>query len=231
MHEKSVALRTGDGSPVAAPVRVLIAHTHAPTRAGIRLALERSGLSLCAEAADADGAVEAALRERPDVCLIEVGIPGSGIAATARIRAKLSTTAVVALGSTRRHGDVFDALRAGAAGFLPRDMDPARLADVVLGVAHGEAALPRRLVARLIEEYRNDQHRRVPLAGELGVDLTTREWEVLDLLRVGLSTAQIAKRLFISHVTVRRHIGTVVRKLGVQTRADAIRLIEERSEI
>src|SRR4051794_28640403 len=100
---------------------VLVADSHAPTRAGLRLALEGGGFSVCAEAADADAAVEAAERERPQVCLLDVRIAGGGISAAARITARVPETAVVMLAATEDDLDLFDALRAGASGYLIKD--------------------------------------------------------------------------------------------------------------
>jgi DNA-binding NarL/FixJ family response regulator len=213
----------------AARLRVLIAGDQPPARAGVRLALEKGGLVVCAEVETAAAAIEAALRERPDICLLDIHMPGSGITAAAEINAKLPRTAVVVFSESSRDSELFDALRAGAVGYLPKDTDPERLPSALLGVARGEAALPRRLVARLIEEFRRDGRRRLALPGDRGVGLTSREWEVLELLRQQASTAEIARQFFISPVTVRRHIGAILRKLDVPDRAAALRLLNERS--
>jgi len=207
-------------------IRVLVADDHPPTRAGVRIALERRGLYVCAEAADAETAVAAAFREHPDVCLLDLRIPGGGIAATAAITAKLPDTAVVVLADEPGDGDLFDALRAGAAGFLLKDTNPSRLADVLRGVLRGEAALPRRLVSRLMEEFRERGSRQsLEIPGGRAVELTGREWEVLELMRRGLATQEIAQRLFISPGTVRTHVAAILRKLRVPDREAALRLL------
>jgi DNA-binding NarL/FixJ family response regulator len=207
--------------------RVVIADDHAPVRAGVRSALESGGFIVCAEAADAPGAVAAALRERPDVCLVDINMPGNGIAAAKEIVRQLPETAVVMLTVSRADADLFDALCAGASGYLLKDTDPARLPLALRGVLDGEAALPRRLVALVIDEFRERRrHRRVPLMKGRGVDLTEREWEVLQLLRDGLSTSEIAGRLFIAQVTVRTHVSAILKKLHVPDRKAAVRLLE-----
>ena len=208
-------------------IRVVIADDHPPTRAGVRAALERGGFVVCAEAADGATAVEAARRERPDVCLLDIHMPGDGIRAAETIAHELPETAVVMLTVSRSDSDLFDALRVGACGYLLKDIDPARLPLALHGVLQGEAALPRRLVSLLIEEFRERRRRRrIPIGGRRSVELTDREWEVLELMSEGLSTEEIAARLFISPVTVRTHVSAILRKLHVPTREAAIALLE-----
>jgi DNA-binding NarL/FixJ family response regulator len=212
---------------VTRQIRVLIADDHLPTRAGIRLSLERANFIVCAEAGDAEGAVEAARQERPDVCLLDIQMPGSGIRAAEAISQDLPDTAVVMLTVSRADSDLFDALRAGASGYLLKDIDPARLPLALQGVLEGEAALPRQLVTLLIEEFRERKRRRlIPLVGRRGVQLTDREWEVLELMRQGSTTEEIAARLFISPVTVRTHVSAILRKLHVPNREAAVALLE-----
>ena len=206
--------------------RVLIADDHPPTRAGVRAALEHDGFVICAEAADARGATEAARRERPDVCLLDVHMPGGGIHAAETIARALPEAAVVMLTVSRADADLFDSLRAGASGYLLKDIDPVRLPSALRGVLAGEAALPRRLVSLLIEEFRErKRRRRIPLVGRRSVELTDREWEVLELMKQALTTHEIATRLFISPVTVRTHVASILRKLQVPTREAALELL------
>jgi DNA-binding NarL/FixJ family response regulator len=207
--------------------RVLIADDHPPTRAGVKAALERDCFVVCAQAPDAYGAIEAAARERPDVCLLDVNMPGDGVYAAETISRELPDTVVVMLTVSRSDEDLFNALRAGASGYLLKDIDPVRLPLALRGVLEGEAALPRRLVALLIEEFRErKRRRRIPLVGRHSVELTDREWEVLELMRQGLTTLEIGERLFISPVTVRTHVSSVLRKLHVPTREAALELLE-----
>jgi DNA-binding NarL/FixJ family response regulator len=207
-------------------VRILLADPHPPRREGLRLALQGDGFSVCAEAADADAAVAAALRERPQVCLLDARLPGGGISASARITAKLPETAVVVIAASEDDADLFDALRAGASGYLLQDTNPERLPAIVRGVLHGEAALSRRLAARVIAEFRARSRRReLAMADAPAVTLTGRESEVLDLLLEGLDTGEIARRLFIAPGTVRTHVAAVLRKLHVRDREAALRLL------
>jgi DNA-binding NarL/FixJ family response regulator len=206
--------------------RVLIADDHPPTRAGVRAALEQNDFAICGEAATARDAVETAVRERPDICLLDIHMPGSGIAAATEISSALPEAAIVMLTISQNDEDLFDALKAGAVGYLLKDTDPGRLPHALRGVLEGEAALPRALVARVIAEFRDQSaHRRLSFSGRPAVELTSREWQVLELLRDGLTTKEIAERLFISRVTVRTHISSILRKLRAPSREAAIRLL------
>lgn len=210
-----------------APLRVVIADDHAPTRNGIRAALEDGGFLVCADVASGPAAVRAAADHGADVAVLDVNMPGGGIAAAAEIARTLPATQIVMLTASRDDDDLFDALRAGASGYLLKDTDPDRLPHALRGVLAGEAALPRALVARVIEEFRGrGRRRRLPGLRGLRVELTDREWEVLDLLAEELSTREIARRLRISEVTVRRHVGTLLQKLQVKDRAAAVRLLD-----
>ena len=210
---------------------MLIADDHSLARAGVRQTLAEAGFDVVAEAADGPGAVEAAERERPDLCLLDVHMPGGGIRAASEILERVPDTAVVMLTVSRNDEDLFDALRAGAAGYLLKDTDPARLPHALRGVLAGEAAVPRTLVSRVIDEFRtHGRRRRVPLPGRRGIELSSREWEVLDMLREGQTTADIARRLFVSPVTVRRHVSAILRKLDVPDRRAAVELVERESQ-
>jgi two-component system, NarL family, nitrate/nitrite response regulator NarL len=211
-------------------LHVLIADDDVSTRVGVRLALEDGGFVVSAEEDTGPGAVAAALRDPPDLCLVEVNVPGGGIEAVAAIRARLAETQVVMLCASSNDEDVFDALQAGASGYLLKGMNPARLGPTLVGVLRGEAALPRELTARLIREFRARARR-----GETGLvrrgknELTSREWDVLDCLCEGLSSRQIADRLFISQTTVRRHVGSILNKLDVPSRQAAVDLVAQHS--
>jgi DNA-binding NarL/FixJ family response regulator len=207
-----------------APTRVLIADDHPPTRRGVRLTLERQGFLVCAEVASAQGAIDVALREHPDVCLLDVRMPGDGIRAAGEIAGRLPETAVVMLTVSESDEDLFDALRAGARGYLLKDMDVEQLPVALRAMLRGEAAIPRRLAAHLVDELRWRGGPRLTLADGRAVQLTPREWDVLELLRDELDTAGIARRLFVSPVTVRRHVSAILKKLGVSSREEAVRL-------
>lgn len=214
------------------PLRIAIADDHIPTRAGVRLALERHGFVICAEDGSGPAAVAAAVRERPDVCLLDVHMPGGGIAAAAEIAERVPDAAVVMLTVSRDDADLFEALKAGARGYLLKDMNPDRLGIALEAVLEGEAALPRTLVARLVDEFRLRSHRSTfALVRRSASDLTSREWDVLELMREGRSTAEIAAALYLSKTTVRRHVSSILKKLRVATRAEAIRAAEGVQEI
>lgn len=208
--------------------RVLIADDHPPTRTGVRIALERGGLDVCAEASDAKGALEAALREQPDACLLDVHMPGGGPAAASRITTHLPHTVVLMLSVSQEQGDLLESLRRGAIGYLLKDMNPTRLAAAVRAALHGEAVVPRVMLPQLLTELRDipDDDARAGFPHEFQL-LTRREWEVLKLLREGAGTAEIADRLLVSTVTVRRHISATLFKLGVSSRAEAIQMAAE----
>jgi DNA-binding NarL/FixJ family response regulator len=209
-------------------LRVVIADDHAPTRAGVRAALDGGGFAVVAEGHDAATAIEAALREEPDVVLLDIHMPGSGIAAAAAIGERLPGAAIVMLTVSRDDDDLFASLKAGAMGYLLKDMDPARLAPALQGVLDGEAALPRTLVARVLREFRTAERRpSLPFLKDRGVRLTDREHEVLAMLRDGLTTAEIAHRIGRSPVTVRRHVSAILAKLRVPDRRAMARLLEE----
>jgi DNA-binding NarL/FixJ family response regulator len=208
--------------------RVLIADDHAPTRAGVRMALERDGIEVCAEVTNASDAIEAALRERPDVCLLDVHMPGGGPSAASKITAELPNTIVLMLTVSRDNADVLESLRRGAVGYLLKEMDPASLSVAVRAALSGEGVLPRALAAGLIEELRDRPGKR-RLAGQprQQAALSAREWEILELLAEGAGTAEMADRLFLSQVTVRRHISSILGKLGVSSREEAVRLVRD----
>jgi len=206
-------------------ISVLLADDHSRTRAMVRAALERKGdFRVCAEATDADSALVAAEREQPDVCLLDINMPGSGIAAAARIAVAQPGTAVVMLTVSRQDEDLFDALRAGASGYLLKGMDEDAIGDALHRVLNGEATLPGSLVARLVEEFRDREHHRVAVPAGPAARLTGREWDVLELMRKGATTGEISERLFVSPTTVRSHVSAILRKLGVPNREAAIRL-------
>jgi|RhiMetdeSRZDD1v2_1073273.scaffolds.fasta_scaffold443855_2 DNA-binding NarL/FixJ family response regulator len=208
--------------------RVVVAGAHLPTRTGIRLVLERNGFEICAEAPDADSAVAAVLRERPELCLVDADLPGGAMLATARITTRAPATDTVVLAAEADEQGVVDALHAGAAGYLPLEADPEGLIRALRAVRRGEPAVPRSLLGPLVDQFRvRERRRRVNVRGGFEVELTRRQSEVLELLRDGLSTTEMAARLGLSPVTVRRHLSLVLEKLGVSDRAEARDLLEE----
>ena len=207
-------------------LRVVIADDHAPTRAWVRETLEEQGCQVVAAVATADAAVLAAVQERPDVCLLDIHMPGNGIAAAAEITRHVPQCAVVMLTASGDDEDLFAALRAGAAGYLLKDMDPTRLGTSLRSVLAGEAVLPRWLVHRVVNEFRSRPQRRFLVPGRTTpAQLTERESEVLDLMADGLSTEEIANKLFLAPVTIRTHVSAILRKLRVPDREAAVRML------
>jgi DNA-binding NarL/FixJ family response regulator len=206
-------------------IRVVIADDHAPLRGVIRQALESGGCEVLAEAATAEAAVRLVLEHRPDVALLDIHMPGSGIHAAQEIGRALPNTAIVMLTQSSDDDDLFDSLRAGASGYLLKDTDPARLGDALRGVLAGEAAMSPRLVGRVMDEFRAPTKRRFHRASPAAARLSAREWEVMELLAEGLSTDDVAARLFLSPTTVRVHVSTVLKKLRVRDRHSAFKLL------
>src|SRR5881275_2882500 len=211
----------------AAPTRrahVLIAAERLPTRVGLRLALEPE--ARCTEAADARSAVDAAVRDRPDVCLLGLDPSGQTLGVVHEIATRVPSACVILLTNRLDEEEFMAAVRAGASGYLTNSLDPSRLPHVVRGAVRGEPMVPRRFVSRLLDELRTrDRRRSVVLAGKGRISLTAREWEVVELLLRGAKTAEIAAELGVAPVTVRRHLGSVERKLGVTTRSEVVDLL------
>jgi two-component system NarL family response regulator len=211
--------------------RVVLADDHVPTRTGVRLALEGKGFRIVAEVGTAQAAIEEAIRHRPELCLLDLSMPGGGIPAAQRIHAEVPETKIVVLTVSLNENDLFEAVLAGASGYILKDASPARLPLVLRGVLSGEGALPRNFERRLIEEFRAREiaearrRRFMPRRRRLPAELTRREWEVLELISDQLPTTVVAQRLGITEVTVRRHISSVMHKLDVPNRASAVRLL------
>jgi DNA-binding NarL/FixJ family response regulator len=198
-----------------APIRVLVAGRASRGRewAGRTLAGDPRFV-VVAQALDAPDAVATAVRELPDICLLDVHLPGSGIAAAWEISGRLPRTRVVMISDSAEPRHFLAALRGGASSFLVKGMNPRRLAPALLDVLGGKPAIPRSLVAALVDEFRDPGPRRRAVVSPFrGVDLTSREWQVLDLRSKGLGTAEVARQLCISRATVRSHIAAARRKL------------------
>jgi DNA-binding NarL/FixJ family response regulator len=210
-------------------LRVLLADDHAPTREDLRWALTQGGLSVCAEASDAAHAVQLALETNPDICLLDVRMPGGGVAAAWEIAARLPTTKIVMLSVSDEDTDLFSALRAGAVGYLVKDLDLRRLPRALRDVADGRAAIPRALVTRMVKQFHTNEprFRTTAVSTDLGPRLTSREWDVLAALSEGLSTREISRRLQIKPSGVRAHISALVHKLGAADRDAAVALFRK----
>jgi len=209
------------------PLRVVIADDYARIRGQVRAALEGDGCEVVGEAATGDDAVRLTLEHMPDVALLDIHMPGSGINAAAEITRKTPEVAVVMLTQSAEDDDLFDSLRAGATGYLLKDTDPARLATVLRAVLAGEAAMPRRLVGKIMDEFRAPTKSRFARKSKAASKLSAREWEVMELLSQGLTTDEVARKLFLSSTTVRVHVSTVLRKLRVSDREAAFEALRE----
>jgi DNA-binding NarL/FixJ family response regulator len=207
---------------------VVVADDHQMTRIGVRMALTRSGFSVVGEAASRREAVAAVSSKKPDLCLLDVSMPGGGVVAAAEIARRAPQTAVVMLTVSDELEDVRAALAAGAVGYLLKDMRPDRLAAALRGVLRGEAAIPRTLMGSLLPGIRELDGGAPRPMDVHGAHLTSREVEIFRLLRRGMSTREVGELLSLSPVTVRRHISSAVAKLGVDDRDAAVRAIHGR---
>jgi DNA-binding NarL/FixJ family response regulator len=205
-------------------VRLTIADDDPAYRTLLRVALEADGMTVAREAGNARDAVEMSVAERPDLILLDINMPGGGIQAAAVIAAELPGTPIVMLTARDDDQALLDALRAGAAGYLLKDVDPAALPHLLRAAALGEPVVSSRSLASLIHYVRG--RRGVRSRAGYPVHLSGREWEVMTLLREGRSTRDIAVSMHVSPVTVRRHISSVLEKLGAGSRDEAIALLD-----
>jgi DNA-binding NarL/FixJ family response regulator len=207
---------------MTAPVRVLVVDDQVLVRAGFRMILEaEADLLVAGEAGDGEAALRAAAACAPDVVLMDVRMPGmDGIEATRRLLRSPSPPAVIMLTTFDMDEYVYDALRAGAAGFLLKDVPPEQLVDGIHAVVSGESLLSPSITRRMIEVYLDR-----PPAGppsRLLASLTPREREILGLLGRGLSNAEIAGHLVVSETTVKTHVARVLMKLDLRDRVQAV---------
>jgi DNA-binding NarL/FixJ family response regulator len=209
-------------------IRVLVADDHAPTRADICAALDSDPrFVVCKAVGDAVSAVQAAARELPDICLLDVRMPGGGINAAQEIGVRLRETKIVMLTLSADDEDLFAAVRAGAVGYLLKEMNLEALPALLQDVVEGKPAIPGRLMSRILAEFRDPSSvRRSSVGSSTASMLTSREWQVLDLLRHGMSTGDIAQKLFLTRATVRSHISAIMRKLDAPNRESVLRMFE-----
>jgi DNA-binding NarL/FixJ family response regulator len=214
---------TGGNAALEHPT-VLVADDDIPQRRAVREALEADRFVVVGEASDAAAAIGAATRLRPDICLIEIELPLEGLNAVGRIAKASPKTMIVVLSRSDHPEDVVTAFTRGASGYLLKGIPGDRLASTLRGAYNGEPPLSRSLVPYLVDEIRRGSVRRLTLPGG-PVTLTPREWEVGELLREGRSTTEIAERLGVSPITVRRHVGLLLNKLGAPNREAAVELL------
>jgi len=203
-------------------VRVLIADDQALVRSGFRLVVEtRPDLEVVGEAEDGEEAVRLTLELEPDVVLMDVRMPGlDGIEATRRIVAAGAPARILVLTTFDLDEYVYAAVRAGASGFLLKDVRPGDLVDAIRLVAGGNALLGPTVTRRLLERFADADESGA--AADAVAGLTGREREILRLLASGLSNAEIAERLVLGETTVKTHVSSILRKLGVRDRVQAV---------
>ena len=211
-------------------IRVLLVDDQALVRAGFRMILDaEEDIDVAGEAADGADAVAEAQRLKPDVILMDVRMPKvDGIEATRRVLAAEGVdTKVVMLTTFDMDEYVYDALRAGASGFLLKDVPPEQLVAGIRAVAEGDALLAPSVTRRVIEEFVRRPLSSAPTTPSEVAQLTARELEVFKLVARGLSNAEIAKELFVSDTTVKTHVAHILMKLGVRDRVQAVVLAYE----
>jgi DNA-binding NarL/FixJ family response regulator len=209
-------------------ISVLIADDQALVRAGFRMILETDrDLRVVAEADDGAQAVEASRRTRPDIVLMDIRMPVmDGLEATRRIVAAKDPPRVLMLTTFDHDEYVFDALVAGASGFLLKDVAPEQLLAGIRVIAHGDSLLSPSVTRRLIESFVHD-HPRTPQPPPGLEELTARELEIFGLIARGLSNAEIAEQLVVSSTTIKTHVARVLIKLGLRDRVQAVVLAYE----
>jgi DNA-binding NarL/FixJ family response regulator len=203
--------------------RTLVVDDHPLTRAALTGLLEQHDFRVVGEAGDGEEALALARQLQPDIVLLDLAMPGSGgLAALPRIRAAAPECDVVVLTASGTEENLLAAIRAGAAGYLLKTEPPERLAEFLEGVANGEAALSGQVAKRLLDRVRDGGRLDSGVPESIARELSAREVEVLLLLDEHLGTDQIAKRLFISEHTVRSHVKSLLRKLNVPSRREAL---------
>ncbi|GII93618.1 response regulator [Sinosporangium siamense] len=205
-------------------ITILLVDDHALVRSGYRMIVDaQPDMTAVGEAADGEAGLELARRTRPDVVLMDLHMPVlDGVEATRRIVAELPDTKVLVLSTFDLDEHVVDALRAGASGFLPKDISPEELVEAVRVVRRGESAVAARLLTRLIGTFVRAPRTKPGKAPPALAALTEREHEILTLIARGRSNAEIAAGLQVSPSTVKNHVTKMFAKLGVRDRAQAV---------
>src|SRR5919202_503919 len=204
-------------------MRVLIADDHPLTREALRGLLEQNGFAVAGEAGDGAAAIELTRAAQPQLILLDLSMPGvDGLTALPQLREAAPNCEVVVLTASGTEENLLGAIRGGAAGYLLKSEPPERIIGFLRGVANGEAALSGAVARRLLEQVRSGGGRGSGVPDSIAAVLSARELEVLLLLDQPLGTDEIAKRLFISEHTVRSHVKSLLRKLGVSSRREAL---------
>ena len=203
--------------------RTLVVDDHPLTRSALVDLLEQHSFAVVGEAADGVEAVERARESQPDLVLLDLTMPGGGgLEALPRSGRPPPACEVVVLTASGTEENLLAAIRAGAAGYLLKTEPPDRIAEFLEGVANGEAALSGEIARRLVDRVREGGRLDSGVPDSIADELSAREVEVLLLLDEHLGTDEIARRLFISEHTVRSHVKSLLRKLGVSSRREAL---------
>jgi two-component system, NarL family, response regulator DevR len=206
------------------PIGVLLVEDHQLVRAAIADTLRGAGMVVTAEAGTAEEALSLLADARPDIVLVDIDLPGvNGIALVRELVARSPDARVIMLTGSSDEAHLLTAMRAGAAGYLTKDLSPQALARAVAGAMQGDLPMPRRMAARVVHELISSERRRTRAADSRDGGLSVREQEVLTLVSAGLTDRAIGDRLGISTRTVGHHIGRILAKLGVTSRAAAAR--------
>jgi len=204
-------------------LRLLIVDDHPLTRDALASLLAQHGFDIAGQAADGTEAIRLAGELAPDVILLDLSMPGlDGLDALPRLREAAPGCEVVVLTADGTEENLLAAIRGGAAGYLLKSEPPERIVEFLRGVGRGEAALSGAIARRLVEQLRAGGGRETGVPDSIAAVLSAREVEVLLLLDERLDTDEIAKRLFISEHTVRSHVKSVLAKLGVSSRREAV---------
>lgn len=200
-------------------MRVVLADDHALFRAGIASLLRAWGMEVLGEAGDGVEALELARRLRPDLLLMDIGMPGcNGLEATRQIKEELPDLRVVIVTVSDDDADLFEAIKAGADGYLLKDMSEEDLSRTLAGIASGDTVLSGRLASRVLEEFARLARKG---GGRAEDELTQREREVLELIAAGSTNREIGLDLYISENTVDFHVKNILHKLHLRNRAQA----------
>lgn len=204
---------------------MLLVDGDAPTRMGLRVALAGERFRIVGEADGRQAALSLARSQRPELALVASDLPDGGLEAVREIADLRRPPRILVLSPRPDDEELVQAVLNGAVGYLGKSVSPGRLPAILEGVLAGEVALPRHLSRRLLEEVRGRDAHRTRISERALAPLSAREWEVLHMLASDLPTGEIARRLGISDVTVRRHVSSLLAKLDVPDRRSAVRLL------
>ncbi len=202
-------------------MRVLLVDDHPLFRDGVRSLLEARGVEVVGEAGDGQEALEAALRLRPDVILMDITMPRmDGLEATRLIKVRLPEVKIVILTVSDEDRTLFEAIKSGAQGYLLKDLQADEFFSLLSGIDRGEAPISRGLAGRILEEFAGHRAERTEPGAQ--DDLTDREWEVLRCVSSGASNREVASTLHISENTVKFHMKNILDKLHLRNRAEVV---------